>query len=222
MDQVKDLFNEYTNLDTYKNLCTEAFATGLFLYTAQAGGANPVKWGLTYVIFKSVTGAQMLSTLAIRDFAAKGDYDFKAFRVLFNTLLAQALGAFLGHELYNFTEGDALAASGTGFAFLNGNAFNWASILAEFFMVFLFIFFTTKNQNQNIFWTFMAVAAAFWFNGNGIFTPNRVFGAGFNTWDSLAWNDVTTWFGWFNLSWRVYLLTFLAAWVSHFFTAYLF
>lgn len=224
MDQVQDLWKEYTNLDTYMGFVKEAVATGLFLYTAQANGGaapanDPIRWGLTYIIFSSITDCQMLSTLRIRDFAKKGEYSFKAFQSLFNSLFAQALGAFFGHLLFNYTESSELAAVGNNYNFSIDN--NWQNMVQQFFMVFVFIFFTTKNADQNKFWSFVAVAAAFWVFPNCIFTPNRAFGAGFNM-AGFELTDIKSWFGWFEMSWAAYALTFVAAYLSHFFTEYLF
>jgi len=225
---VKDLYNSYLkDDDNYPGIIKEALGTALFFFAAETGAASPLRWGLSYLMVSEVTNCQMLSTIALRNFAKEGKYDWSSFQALLKQFVGQAFGAYFGHKFSAYYSGNAVDQVSVA------GDFTWEGfrldILPQLAMIFTFLFFLNRtakvSEHRSLFVAF-AVAVAFLVNGSGFFTPNRIFGAGAGLADHDFFADFWSLFSWipkvFNHAWEAYLMTFIAGYVAHFFDEYFF
>merc|ERR1712157_396634 len=194
---VKDLYNSYLkDDDNYPGIIKEALGTALFFFAAETGAASPLRWGLSYLMVSEVTNCQMLSTIALRNFAKEGKYDWSSFQALLKQFVGQAFRLDILPQL------------------------------AMIFTFLFFLNRTAKVSEHRSLFVAFAVAVAFLVNGSGFFTPNRIFGAGAGLADHDFFADFWSLFSWipkvFNHAWEAYLMTFIAGYVAHFFDEYFF
>ena len=161
----------------------------------------------------------MLSTLSLRDFAVAAEYTFDAFHNLFFLLLSQGVGAWFGYSMTNYFDNDSNADLPSRGQDIEFSFAHWEKFWLEFFAIFLFVFLTTKNKDVNhaSFFTFLTVAAVFWFKPDAIFTPNRWFAKGMG-WEVTSFKTYFNWIG----AWPAYLITFITTYAAHYFEKYFF
>jgi len=175
-------FDQLSTWAFWKEWLCELIGSTLFMVTCTAMGGNAWAFGFSYLIWTTVMGCTILSSVTFKD-----TMDDKNFVRGIMWLIAQGLACNLGNcseflKIFGAKSQDAVTA--LEFTELIGGAaiFEWLTVFVYFFLL------TKGNDSDFPKWLFtsMLVAGAFWMNANTIFTPSRIWTIG----DNLTFSNV--------------------------------